>query len=191
MARKKKVDSYQVITDRIVEALEQGVAPWVCPWDRALGLPRNGHSSHLYRGINIMLLWASGQTDPRWYTYKQAGMHGGSHVRSGEKGTRICFWKFLEKDTNETDGNGDPVKERIPMLRTFMVFNHTQVEWADGCEPTAITGSMTEPELDEAADYLGQAIRLNPQKTQYRSVLGDLLVEQRRFDQRSGNSRKP
>ncbi|MGR5299484.1 ArdC-like ssDNA-binding domain-containing protein, partial [Vibrio mediterranei] len=29
---KKQVDIYQVVTDRIIEALEKGVKPWVCPW---------------------------------------------------------------------------------------------------------------------------------------------------------------
>lgn len=159
MGRKRaKTDSYQIITDLIIEALENGTAPWVCPWDRAMGMPRNGHSGHIYRGINIMLLWASGQLDPRWYTYKQAGMHGESHVRSGEKGTRICYWKFLEKDSDRTDANGDPIKERVPMLRTFVVFNHTQVEWAEGCEPQQAVTPMGTVELDEQAMALFEAV---------------------------------
>ncbi|MBY3790695.1 DUF1738 domain-containing protein, partial [Photobacterium carnosum] len=27
-------DMYQIVTDRIIAALENGVKPWACPWDR-------------------------------------------------------------------------------------------------------------------------------------------------------------
>ena len=41
-------DTYNEVTDRIVAALEQGVAPWVCPWRRDSGgdggRPHNGAS---------------------------------------------------------------------------------------------------------------------------------------------------
>ncbi|MGX5057065.1 ArdC-like ssDNA-binding domain-containing protein, partial [Enterobacter asburiae] len=57
-----KTDIYQVVTDSIIEALEMGVKPWVCPWVRngvAAGLPANFSTGTAYSGINIMLLWSS------------------------------------------------------------------------------------------------------------------------------------
>ena len=46
---RKPRDIYQEVTDRIVAALEEGVAPWVCPWrrDGEDGRPRNGKSGHV------------------------------------------------------------------------------------------------------------------------------------------------
>ncbi len=41
---KTKVDIYQTVTDNIIMALEAGVKPWVCPWQRTpdmFGLPSN------------------------------------------------------------------------------------------------------------------------------------------------------
>ncbi len=51
--------SYQVITDRILALLEQGMVPWQQPWDSATGVPRNLFSQRPYRGINVWLLTRS------------------------------------------------------------------------------------------------------------------------------------
>ena len=60
--RKTTTDLYQVVTGSIIEALESGVKPWVCPWMRApgmSGLPTNYATGTAYSGVNIMLLWSS------------------------------------------------------------------------------------------------------------------------------------
>ena len=134
-ARAEKADVYQRITSRVIEALEQGVIPWRCPWDRYRGLPKNLTTRREYRGINMFLLsmvrHCTGYESPYWLTYKQAQERGG-HVRKGEKGTGIVFWKWLEKDSGQTDDNGQPVNDRIPLLRSYTVFNVAQ---CDGIEP--------------------------------------------------------
>jgi len=124
------------VTDRIVAALEKGTAPWVCPWDRSLGLPRNGYSGHVYSGVNTWLCWASGLADPRWFTFNQVREYGRSHVRRGEHGTHIVHWSFFDKKTTEKNAQGNETTrtERIPSLRTFVVFNHCQVEWDTDAE---------------------------------------------------------
>ncbi|MBM4321013.1 MAG: DUF1738 domain-containing protein [Deltaproteobacteria bacterium] len=91
-----KTDLYQAVTDRIVAALEAGVAPWVCLWDRSGGQPHNGASGHVYKGVNVVMTGMSGYADPRWYTYRQAASLGGQ-VRRGEKGTTVIYWTFVEK----------------------------------------------------------------------------------------------
>lgn len=125
---KPKTDIYQTVTDRIVSALEAGVKPWVCPWQRVAGMtgiPTNYTTGASYSGMNIMLLWCSaseqGFTDPRWLTYKQAQAEG-AQVRKGEKGTMGIFYSMIEKE-NE---NGDV--ENYPMLKTFTLFNAQQID---------------------------------------------------------------
>lgn len=90
---KTKPDIYQVVTDSIIEALEMGGKPWVCPWKRngaVSGIPSNFTTGTAYSGMNIMLLWCSaakqGFNDSRWLTYKQA-QEQGAKVRKGEHGT--------------------------------------------------------------------------------------------------------
>lgn len=131
-------DTYKMVTDRMLEALERlaenptARPPWVRPWE-VLGGQRNGHSGHVYRGINALLTMLSNYADPRWYTYKQAAEnYGTSHVRKGEKGTQIIKWLFLEQDT---DLNGTVSKKVVPLCRTFTIFNHEQIEWEAGHEP--------------------------------------------------------
>ena len=59
-------DHYQELTDRIVAALEAGVAPWRRPWDpNACGAsttPVNVATGHRYRGVNLFVL---GMSPPR------------------------------------------------------------------------------------------------------------------------------
>ncbi|MGP4875507.1 ArdC-like ssDNA-binding domain-containing protein, partial [Klebsiella pneumoniae] len=59
---KTRKDIYQTVTDNIIAALEAGVKPWSCPWQRVSGmsgLPSNYTTGTVYSGINIMLLWCS------------------------------------------------------------------------------------------------------------------------------------
>jgi antirestriction protein ArdC len=145
----ERVDQYQKVTDQIVAALEKGTAPWVCPWDKGFDLPRNGSSNRPYSGINVLMLWASGCKDPRHYTYRQAQEIGG-HVRRGEHGTTVIKWLFLKGTQKDTDGNvrlenGQPVTKTVPILKTYTVFNHSQIEWDAGKEPKREVRANVDP----------------------------------------------
>lgn len=125
---KNRTDIYQAVTDSIIAALEAGVKPWSCPWQRVpgmSGLPSNYATGAAYSGMNIMLLWNSaskqGFSDSRWMTYKQAKAEGGQ-VRKGEHGTTAIFYTTLEKE------NDDGETDYIPMLKTFTVFNVEQID---------------------------------------------------------------
>lgn len=59
---KSKTDINQIVTDSIISALEAGIKPWACPWQRVpgmSGLPSNYVTGATYSGMNIMLLWSS------------------------------------------------------------------------------------------------------------------------------------
>ncbi len=140
-----KRDPYQAVTDRIVAALEKGVAPWVRPWRSlgAAGALRNAVSDRAYNGINVLLLALEPYTDPRYVTFKQARQLGG-HVRKGEHGTQIVFWKMLKRSVE-----GEPDKT-FPMLRLYTVFNVAQCEELELAELS--TDPLPEPERDGACE---------------------------------------
>lgn len=124
-------DTYSEVTNRVLEALEAGTVIWHKPWSSQATVqgPVNIDSNKDYRGINIFLLnltaLEKGFTSHRWGTYKQIQERGGQ-VRKGEKSTQVVFWKLLAKDI-EVDG--ETRTKRIPLLRTYNVFNEEQADW--------------------------------------------------------------
>lgn len=135
---KKGADAiYQMVTDRIVDALEAGTVPWQKPW-KVTGLHRNFNSKRPYRGINQFLLDMvaadQGYDSPYWVTYKKLTEAGGSLIQkddaekgTGQRSTPVVFWKMQRWETGEKDDNGDPVVKTIPFLRYYSVFNTDQV----------------------------------------------------------------
>ena len=62
---------------------------------------------------------------PSWVTFNQAKQLGG-HVRKGEHGTLITYWRFDKKTGANEDGETE--SKVIPLLRYFTVFNVEQCE---------------------------------------------------------------
>ena len=119
---------YDLITDRIVEKLQQGTVPWQKPWNSTAGLPRNLSSQKPYRGINVWVLGSAGYTSPYWLTFKQAKEIGGS-VRKGEQGFPVVFWKWLEgAEKLEEREESRTATRRVPLARLYHVFNVQQCE---------------------------------------------------------------
>ncbi len=136
MKPSNKPNIYQIVTDRIIDSLKQGIIPWEKPWKsptvKGGSFPRNFHTGKPYRGVNVFLLWASPYSSPYWLTFKQAQELKGN-VRKGEKGTQIVFYKQLQtrasKDTKPTPIDSDEKNDRAPFVLTYYtVFNVEQCE---------------------------------------------------------------
>lgn len=121
---------YQVVTERILAALSEGVAPWVRPWTGSPkdALPYNARTHRRYSGVNVLLLWGAaldrGYSQPAWLTFVQA-KELGAHVRKGERAEHIVFASTYQK---KRDGAEDGAEEKIRFLKFHAVFNVTQVE---------------------------------------------------------------
>jgi len=128
-----KTDIYTQVTNRIVAALENGVRPWVQPWnsEHAAGRVTRPlrHNGTPYRGINVLMLWveacARGFACPIWMTYRQAQELGGQ-VCKGERGSLVVFADRFTR--TETADNGEDVERHIPFLRSYAVFNCEQID---------------------------------------------------------------
>lgn len=122
---KQKIDVYEIVTNRIIELLEQGTTPWQKPWAEA-GIPMNAISKRPYRGINHWLLLSLDYQRNLFLTWDQIKKVGGS-VKQGEHGHVIAYWKVLKKDaTSETEGKEQT--KNVPLLRYYKVFNVAQVK---------------------------------------------------------------
>lgn len=121
---------YEIITDRIIKKLEDGVCPWKQPWKHYLSehAPSNIVSKKPYRGINVFMLASSGFNSNFWGSYKQWEQLGGQ-VRKGEKATPVIFWSS-SKYTKE-GLNGEKEEKTGLLLRYYNVFNASQVDGAE------------------------------------------------------------
>lgn len=143
-------DVAATVTATITAALAAGEAlEWRSPFARAAagGLPINAASGKVYRGFNILALWcaalAGGYTCPVWLTYRQARAAGG-HVRKGERGTKIIFWKRRRYTATTTDAEtGEKTSERREgvVMRLYSVFNAAQ---CDGLDATKLHPSAAD-----------------------------------------------
>jgi len=127
-------DIYARITAKIVTALENGVRPWVKPWNAEHAAGRITrplrHNGQPYSGINILSLWASATEQnfaaPIWMTYRQAHELG-AQVRKGEKGSPVVYANSIT--CNETDADsGAEIARDIHFLKGYTVFNVEQIE---------------------------------------------------------------
>ena len=127
-------DTYQVITNRIISILEEGVVPWKKPWSAGpLSIPKNLNSGKPYRGVNVFLLMAASYESPYWITFNQANERGG-HVGKGEHGWPVVLWKWQDKeDVNKQ--TGEVKQKKIPLVRHYTVFNVAQCKDIEAPEP--------------------------------------------------------
>ncbi|ACT52106.1 zincin-like metallopeptidase domain-containing protein [Methylovorus glucosotrophus] len=126
-------DYRQELTNRIIEALEAGTAPWQKPWDGSVGsfFPLNPTTGKQYRGGNALWLMLQGYEDPRWCTFNQANEMGWK-IRKGSKATYIEYWKWSDtvKEFDEEAGEEVDVtlRRERPTVFYAKVFNLSQME---------------------------------------------------------------
>lgn len=120
-----KKSVYEMITERIIEQLENGVIPWQKPWSGTHSGAYNRISNKPYSLLNQMILKHGGE----YATFKQWSDLGGK-IRKGEKAEVVTFWKIQPYE--EKNENGEKVIKQIPLLRYYNVFHISQV---DGVEP--------------------------------------------------------
>ena len=116
---------YEIVTDRIIEQLENNVIPWQKPWAGITSGSFNRISKKPYSLLNQMLL----KYDGEYASYKQWQDLGG-HVRKGAKSEIVVFWKIQPVEEEHEDSTKE-VKQ-IPFLKYYNVFHISQV---DGVEP--------------------------------------------------------
>ncbi|MED4852228.1 zincin-like metallopeptidase domain-containing protein [Caldifermentibacillus hisashii] len=106
---------YEMVTERIIEKLEQGVVPWKRPFIKHPAV--NWRTQKPYKGVNRLLLDGG-----EYATFKQIKEAGGK-VKSGEKAQIVIFWKWIEIENEEGE------IKKFPLLRYYSVFEiNTQCE---------------------------------------------------------------
>jgi len=128
-----KPSIYEIITNQIVTAIEEGADEYRMPWHRGGGdvtCPVNAASGRCYRGLNVITLWMTAEarqfSSGVWATYRQ-WQERGARVRKGEKSASVFFWKNLNEGSESEQGEEEGSRARF-VARAYHVFNADQVE---------------------------------------------------------------
>lgn len=109
---------YEMVTNRIIKKLNEGIIPWQRGWSGTREGAYNYKTKRRYSLLNQMLL----EHQDGYLTFKQIGEMGGK-LRKGAKSEFVVFWKIMQKDDpNKKDSEGKPEKVTIPILRYYNVF---------------------------------------------------------------------
>jgi antirestriction protein ArdC len=130
LASTERKDVYQVITDKIIKMIEEGVNPWKKTWknvDNDFSGPQNYISGRPYTGINFFVLSCSPYSFPYFMTMKQVNEKGGQ-VKKGESATPVVFARtFDKKEMKQNDsGNSVEVVKKGFCYKLYYVFNIEQ-----------------------------------------------------------------
>lgn len=153
------------LVKELCDALEKGTAPWQKPWSEIVSdWPRNAVTGHKYGGTNAMRLYSRagklGYDDPRWMTYRQAQDLGG-YVLPGAKGIHIQFLvddvpvpKLRRDGSPFLDAHGRQVIERKTIMKSYVVFNASQVS---GIPPYEVMEHEPVKECEKAERILSES----------------------------------
>jgi antirestriction protein ArdC len=176
------------LTQKIVEALKHGVIPWRKPWRSVpdpVRLPTNFVTKKPYQGFNVLALQlaahAHGYPAGLWASYNQ-WRSVGAQVRKGEKATSIILFKPITRVEKGEDGGDDKAKT-FPLLKTWSVFNISQVDGvlAEKYQvTTAPTGTrfdnVDRAEFDRAVAATGADIRFGGNRAAYHRPPEDFII---------------
>lgn len=131
----QKINVYQMVTDRIIEKMQQGQIPWKKPW-HLVGSGEEFAISYTsrrpYSLLNQFLLGEPGE----YLTFKQIQGAGGK-IKKGEKSKFVVFYNRVmgkkeevvkPEDGNEDEGEVKEVKFKYALLRYYNVWHINQTE---------------------------------------------------------------
>ena len=108
---------YQIITDKVITQLEQGIIPWHKPWGGVASGAINYVSRKPYSLLNQILLSKEGE----WLTFTQIKNLGGS-IKKGAKSSIVVFWSQVPITKINEEGKEVNAGTR-PILRYYNVFH--------------------------------------------------------------------
>lgn len=130
---------YDIITEKMLKMLEQGIVPWQKPWSCTGGAVSHTNGRK-YSLLNQILLLDEGEgvkdiagCGREFITFNQIKAEGGA-IRKGEKSKMVVFWKMQCCEKKDADGNtiydenGEAEVKRFPILRYYNVWEVGQCE---------------------------------------------------------------
>ena len=173
---------YQIVTDRIISEMRNGVIPWRKPWHGVKDGAISYTTRKPYSLLNQMLLGRPGE----WLTWKQIHELGG-RIKKGSKAGMVTFWRvYLKGKDGEDIPDDTEVMEAVDkrfVLRYYNVYHIDDVEGVDSKVEPDDNRPKLQP-IDEAesvvAGYVERNSPLRVQSTRsnkaYYAPLSDEVV---------------
>ena len=108
----------EMVAERIIEQLKQGVVPWQKPWVERYAVSHD--TGKEYSLLNQMLLGEAGE----YITFKQCEAEKGK-VKKGAKSRIVVYWNMIKK---EEEKDGEIKVKTVPILKYYRVFNVNDCE---------------------------------------------------------------
>lgn len=121
----------QIIVNQIIDWLKQGLIPR--KQTRITRGQKNFSTKEPYKWFNQLLLsfiaWKRNISTYR-LTRKQMTALGWT-LKEWAEPTRICFYKRLTLETTHKTRKGEEKNDEVPMLRYYIVYNLSDIEWIE------------------------------------------------------------
>lgn len=150
---------YRMVTDKVVEMINQGRIPWTKPWHfegNAKDSAINYVSRKPYSMLNQWLLDDTGE----YLTFKQIQALGGK-VKKGAKSKFVVF--FTQVPYSKTDAQtGEEEVKTYPLLRYYNVFHIKDTEGIPSKLDAQDTPVIDAPMCDEADSAIALYVESQP-----------------------------
>lgn len=146
------MNTYEIVSDKIIKQLENGVIPWHKPFNELRKGSFNRVTMKPYSLLNQLCLSKPGE----YASLKQWSKLGGK-IKKGSKAEQVVYWNFIKKEKKDKDGNikkdknGNPIMENIPVLKYFSVFHINDVE---GVNPITNIDNKDVQNLEDADEII-------------------------------------
>lgn len=114
------VNVYQIVTERIVEELKNGIIPWQKPWVGGQSQAINFVTRKPYSLLNQILLGKPGE----WLTFKQI-QDKKACLRVGAKSRIVVYFTLVDKKETKND---ETINKKFPVLKYYRVFHIDDVQ---------------------------------------------------------------
>lgn len=139
-----------MVTDRIVEMLNQGIIPWRKPWHGEKASAENTAISYTSRrAYSLINQWLLGNVPGEYLTFNEVKKLGGS-IKKGAKSKMVVFYTKAEYKRKNDAGEEEVVV--YPLLRYYNIFH---IKDTEGIKSKVKPDEVIEaPATDNCADIV-------------------------------------
>lgn len=170
------VNVYQIVTERIIEELKNGIIPWQKPWVGGQMEAINFVTRKPYSLLNQILLGKAGE----WLTFKQI-QDKKACLRVGAKSRIVVYFTLVDKKETKND---ETINKKFPVLKYYRVFHIDDVQGLESkIEQVEFDGDPIDEAENIINDYLKReklTFREGDDKAFY-SPLSDVVVVPNRY----------